>query len=203
MSLIVTPLRRYGVDTCEGQVLTRCCIGEICADVPLDQHVEAGAYSLEEAARHQVLKICVDVLKRQSELGIGKLRVCGEKYAERCRRKLVEYVLAKYGGPVLLVGFNNKLADLIFSFTQGYVADMEKRLYPHDFVDISNIYSGLKHVKSVVIASGFLSREEILDLVKKAKEMGKPIIMFGVLSTLYKELGVDYFCPYGLKLQRV
>lgn len=198
MSISVTILRENGVDTCEGQVLARCCDGEYCADVPLGKEVKPGAYTIEEAARDPNLRLCLEVLSRQREKGIRRLEVCGTK-SKRCPQKFVEYLATKFKGSVLLVGYNEGIARLVFSFTDGAVADREGRLRPYDFVDISNPYAWIEKVGVVVISPGALRDIQLIELVKRAKELGKPVVMYGVISELYKDLGIEHFCPFGLK----
>jgi hypothetical protein len=195
--LSVSIIRREGVDLCEGQVLARCCIDDVCADIPLEASVQPGLYSLEEAQKRPNLNKCIDVLSKQRGVGIKRIEVCRSRDADRCARKLAEYVVAKYGGPVLLVGFNRPLTGVLFALSEGVVADVEGRLMPYEFIDISNSYQQLAQVRVVVVAPGALHYVDLAELVKKAKEMGKPVIMYGALSALYKDLGVEYFCPYG------
>lgn len=195
--LSVSIIRREGVDLCEGQVLARCCIDDVCADIPLEASVQPGLYSLEEAEKHPNLNKCIDVLSKQRGVGIKRIEVCRSRDADRCARKLAEYVVAKYGGPVLLVGFNRPLAGVLLALSEGVVADVEGRLMPYEFIDISNSYQQLAQVRVVVVVPGALHYVDLAELVKKAKEMGKPVIMYGALSALYKDLGIEYFCPYG------
>jgi len=195
--LSVSIIRREGVDLCEGQVLARCCIDDVCADIPLEASVQPGLYSLEEAEKHPNLNKCIDVLSKQRGVGVKRIEVCRSRDAARCARKLAEYVVAKYGGPVLLVGFNRPLAGVLLALSEGVVADVEGRLMPYEFIDISNSYQQLAQVRVVVVAPGALHYVDLAELVKKAKEMGKPVIMYGALSALYKDLGIEYFCPYG------
>lgn len=198
--LSVSIIRREGVDLCEGQVLARCCIGDICADIPVNAVVQPGRYSLEEAEKDPVLSKCVYILSRQRESGIKRIEVCRSRDAGRCTKKLAEYVVGKYGGPVLLIGFNTSVASVLFSLSDGLVADVEGRLMPYEFIDVSNPYQWLAQARVVVVAPGALHHVDLAELVKKAKEMGKPVIMYGALSTLYKDLGIEYFCPYGLRI---
>lgn len=201
MRLSVSIIRQDGVDVCEGQVLARCCIDDICADIPLNASVRSGVYDLETASRDPVLRVCIDVLSRQRERGIKALKVCKSGDAERCVKKLAEYVLTKYGGPILLVGFNKKVASVLFSLSEGIVADEEGRLVPYDFVDVSNPYQWLEKTQVVVVAPGVLDRIDIAQLARKAKELGKPVVMYGAVSHVYRDLGIEYFCPHGLKIQ--
>lgn len=201
MKLAVSIIRRDGVDICEGQVLARCCLEDMCADVPLDASIEPGLYELEKALENPALRICVEILTRQRERGIKALKVCKPKEADKCVKKLVEHVLSKYGGPVLIFGFNKRVAGDLFSFTYGYVADMGGQLEPYDFVDATDPYQLLDEVKAVVVAPGALHYVNVVELVRRAKELGKPVIMYGALSAVYKDLGIEYFCPYGLKIR--
>ncbi|AET33605.1 hypothetical protein [Pyrobaculum ferrireducens] len=200
MALSVAWIRREGVDLCEGQVLARCCIGEICADVPIGADVAPGVYPLEEAAKSPSLRICVEVLNRQKEKGLRRIEVCRQRESEKCAKKLAEQILLKYGGPILLVGFSDGVANTLLSFTNGAVADAEGRLHPYEFVDVTNPHNWVEKARVVVIAPGALQYVDIAELVKKAKELGKPVVMYGALSALYKDLGIEYFCPYGLKV---
>ncbi|AFA40535.1 hypothetical protein Pogu_2508 [Pyrobaculum oguniense TE7] len=197
--LSVAILKEYGVDLCDGQALARCCLGDICADVPVDKKTAPGLYSLEEAERSPSLRTCLEVLKRQREKGLRRVEVCSEKKSDTCVKKLVEYLLARYGGPILLVGFNSRVARELFSLTNGVVADVEGRLVPYDLVDLSEPENWVEKARVVLITPGALHLTNVVELVKKAKELGKPIVMYGAISTLYKDLGIEYFCPYGLR----
>ncbi|MFN7105747.1 MAG: hypothetical protein ACK4M3_04100 [Pyrobaculum sp.] len=171
----------------------------MCADVQINDGIEPGVYNIDTHPPN--LKNCLEVLSRQREKGITRLEVCGRKNSEKCPRKLAEYVLSKYGGPVLLIGFNREVAEAIFTLTDGFVADVKGRLYPFNFIDVSNPYSWLDKIRSIVVSPGVIHHEEVIELIKKAKGLGKPVVMFGVLSPLYKDLGVEYFCPYGIKIK--
>ncbi|MFN3803702.1 MAG: hypothetical protein ACK4SY_01445 [Pyrobaculum sp.] len=199
MPLHIVAVKRSGVDICEGQILVRCCIDGMCADVPISDGFEPGVY--DENTQNPNLKNCLEVLSRQREMGIARLEVCGDKKSQKCPRKLAEYILSKYGGPVLLVGFNREVAEAIFTLTDGFVADVEGRLYPFNFIDMSNPYSWIDKVRSIVVSPGVIHHEEVIELIKKAKGLGKPVVMFGVLSPLYKDLGIEHFCPYGIKIK--
>ncbi|MEM4493120.1 MAG: hypothetical protein QXJ71_05100 [Pyrobaculum sp.] len=54
--LSVAILKEYGVDLCDGQALARCCLGDICADVPVDKKTAPGLYSLEKTKRKRSKK---------------------------------------------------------------------------------------------------------------------------------------------------
>lgn len=200
MALSVVWIGREGADLCEGQVLARCCIGEICADVPIDARVTPGVYPLEEAAKSPSLKTCVEVLNRQKEKGLRRIEVCKQRELTRCAKKLAEHILLKYGGPILLIGFSENVANVLLSLADGAVADAEGKLHPYEFVDVTNPHNWVERARVVVITPGALQYVNIVELVKKARELGKPVVMYGVLSTLYKDLGIEYFCPYGLKI---
>lgn len=197
--LYVSVVKDEGVDICEGQVIARCCIEDFCADVPVEGSIKPGVYSREEIERSPILKHCVDILTRQREIGIRRIEVCKSRYAAKCVKKLAEHVVSRYGGPVLLVGFNKNIASVFFSLADGIIADTEGRLVPYDFVDISNPAQWVDKVNVIVISPGALHHVDVVELVKKAREQKKPIVIYGALSTLYKDLGVEYFCPYGLK----
>ncbi|MEZ0319926.1 MAG: hypothetical protein ABWK05_08060 [Pyrobaculum sp.] len=199
MLLSVTIIKKNGVDICEGQVLARCCIENVCADVPIDADIKPGIYDLETAPKDSPLRTCLEILQRASEKGFKRLEVCGSKKSEKCPKKLAEYVLSKYGGPVLLVGFNNRVASALFSLTDGVVASAEGTPYPYEFIDVSNTHNWVEKAKVIVVAPGTVRLAEVAELIKKAREMGKPVVMYGALSTIYKDLGIEYFCPYGLK----
>jgi len=198
--LSVMWIRREGIDICEGQVLAKCCIDDVCADVPISAEVAPGRYPIEEAEKNPALKTCLDVLNRQRERGLKRIEVCRQRESGRCSKKLAEYVLSRYGGPVLLIGFNNSVASVLLTLTDGVVADVEAKTLPYDFIDVSNPHSWVEKAKVVVIAPGALQYIDLAELVRKAKELGKPVIMYGALSALYKDLGIEYFCPYGLKV---
>ncbi|MEM1597241.1 MAG: hypothetical protein QXP31_09105 [Pyrobaculum sp.] len=199
MSLSVSIIKKNGVDICEGQVLARCCIGNICADVPVDADTKPGVYDLETAAKDPRLRPCVEILQTASEKGFKRLEVCDSRKSEKCPQKLAEYILSKYGGPILLVGFNNKVASVLFSLTDGVVASAEGAPYPYEFIDVTNPHNWVEKAKVVVVAPGTARLAEVVELIRKAREMGKPVVMYGALSAIYKDLGIEYFCPYGLK----
>jgi hypothetical protein len=168
--------------------------------VPIGADVTPGVYPLEEAAKSPSLKTCIEVLNRQKEKGLRRIEVCRQIESKKCAKKLAEQILLKYGGPILLVGFNNGVANILFSFTNGAVADAEGRPHPYEFIDITNPHNWVEKARVVVIVPGALQYVDIAELVKKAKELGKPVVMYGALSALYKDLGIEYFCPYGLKV---
>ncbi|MEM0478784.1 MAG: hypothetical protein QXS16_00515 [Pyrobaculum sp.] len=197
--LHVTIVKDDGVDLCEGQVLAKCCVEGFCADVPVEKGIKPGVYSIEDIEKNPVLKFCIDVITRQKEMGIKKIEVCTSKHASKCVKKLVEHVISRYGGPVLLIGYNENVAKVFFSLTDGLVADTEGRLVPYDVVDISNPAQWVDKASVVVISPGALRHVDIIELTKKAKELKKPVVVYGALSPLYKDLGIDYFCPYGLR----
>lgn len=201
MSLIVAAVREEGVDTCDGQVLAKCCIGDICADVPVSGGIKPGVYSIEEAMRDERLRTCLEVLNRQRERGIRRLATCRAKESEKCVRRLTEYVLSRYGGPVMLVGLNNKVAASLYSIAYVLVASEEGRPVPLDLVDASSVKGWIGQVKAVVVAPGALTGTQLLELVNEAKAHGVPVIMYGALSVLYKDLGIEYFCPYGIRVK--
>ena len=201
MSLTVAAVREGGVDLCDGQVLARCCIGDICADVPVNSGIKPGVYSIEEAMKDERLRTCLEVLNRQRELGIRQLTTCRAKESEKCVRKLTEYVLSRYGGPVMLVGLNGKVAATLYSMAYILVASEEGRPVPLDLVDVSSIKGWIGQVKAVVVAPGALTSAQLLELVNEAKAHGVPVIMYGALSVLYKDLGIEYFCPYGIRVK--
>jgi len=201
VSLTVVAVREEGVDTCDGQVLAKCCIGDTCADVPVSSGIKPGVYSIEEAMRDERLRTCLEVLNRQRERGIRRLATCRAKESEKCVRRLTEYVLSRYGGPVMLVGLNNKVATTLYSMAYVLVASEEGRPVPLDLVDVSSIRGWMGQVKAVVVAPGALTSAQLLDLVNEAKAHGVPVIMYGTLSVLYKDLGIEYFCPYGIRVK--
>jgi len=201
VSLTVAAVREEGVDLCDGQVLARCCIGDICADVPVNSGIKPGVYSIEEAMKDEQLRTCLEVLNRQREHGIRQLATCRAKESEKCIRKLTEYVLSRYGGPVMLVGFNDKVAATLYSMAYILVASEEGRPVPLDLVDVSSIKGWIGQVKAVVVAPGALTSAQLLELVNEAKAHGVPVIMYGALSVLYKDLGIEYFCPYGIRVK--
>jgi len=201
VSLIVAAVREEGVDVCDGQVLAKCCMGDICADVPVGSGIKPGVYSIEETMRDERLRTCLEVLNRQREHGIRRLATCRAKESEKCVRRLTEYVLSRYGGPVMLVGLNNKVAAALYSMAYVLVASEEGRPVPLDLVDASGAKRWIGQVKAVVVAPGALTSAQLLELVNEAKARGVPVIMYGALSVLYKDLGIEYFCPYGIRVK--
>lgn len=198
--LSVTVYERHGADTCEGQKMARCCIGNICVDAPVEPHVKSGEYDIASAVEDPVLKFCVEAIRARALTAARSALACHPHEGARCVKRFVEYIGLAFGGPVLLVGYNERVAEELNAVSPYiYVYDPNRiGPKPFEFVDETNLADVLYRVNVVVIVPGAASSVNIADMVSLAKRAGKPVIAYGVsFAGLAKQLGIAYFCPFG------
>ncbi|MEZ0249057.1 MAG: hypothetical protein ABWJ97_07260 [Thermoproteus sp.] len=201
-SLVVTVSSRSGVDTCEGQKIARCCIGNICVDAPVDANVKSGVYDMSKAAEDPSLKFCVEAIRARALTAAKSAFSCHPHESVKCVNRFVEYIALLYGGPVLLVGYSEKVVNALGSLTpELYVYDPARIApKPVGFVDEKSLPDVISKIGVMVIAPGAATSVDVKSLVELAKQAGKPVVAYGVsFAGLAKQLGILHFCPYGKK----
>lgn len=201
-ALVVSVSDRGGADTCEGQRIARCCIGNICVDAPVEPDVKSGVYELAKAVENPSLRFCVEAIRARALTAAKSALACHPRESSRCINKFVEYIALLYGGPVLLVGYSERVAEALSVMTpEIYVYDPARvSLKPLGLVDDSSLPEVLRKIGVVVIAPGAASSVDVKTLVELARQAGKPVVAYGVsFAGLAKQLGVLHFCPYGRK----
>ncbi len=200
--LVVSVSDRGGADACEGQKIARCCIGSICVDAPVEPDVKSGAYELAKALENPSLRFCVEAIRARALTAAKSALTCHPRESNKCVNKFAEYIALLYGGPVLLVGYSEKVANVLSNITpEVYVYDPSRiSLKPLGFVDDNALPEILQKIGVVVIAPGAATSVDVKSLVELAKRAGKPVVAYGVsFAGLAKQLGVLHFCPYGRK----
>ncbi|MGC9170584.1 MAG: hypothetical protein ACP5HD_07560 [Thermoproteus sp.] len=200
--LVVSVSDRGGTDACEGQKIARCCVGNICVDAPVDADVKSGRYALSEAVENPSLRFCVEAIRARALTAAKSAFSCHPHESERCVNRFAEYIALLYGGPVLLVGYSERVVDVLGSITpELYVYDpVRVATKPVDLVDDNSLPKVLTKIGVVVIAPGAASSVDVKSLVEMAKRAGKPVVAYGVsFAGLARQLGILHFCPYGRK----
>ena len=200
--LVVSVSDRAGVDACEGQRIARCCIGNICIDAPVDADVKSGRYTLSESVKNPSLRFCVEAIRARALTAARSALSCHPHESARCVNRFAEYIALLYGGPVLLVGYSERVVDVLGSITpELYVYDPARvATKPVGLVDENNLPDVLAKIGVVVIAPGAASSVDVKSLVEMAKRAGKPVVSYGAsFAGLAKQLGILHFCPYGRK----
>lgn len=192
--IAVVSVRGGGVDSCEGQVIARCCRGGVCADVPVDRGLEPGEYEVDDPR----VSPCVEVIEGLRERGIKAAYVCHSKESERCLARLAALLALRFRGALLLVGYSGAVAGALAKmFPQIYLCDPQGPTSAYDWVGPERLKEVLGRVEAVVVSPGSLARVEVRELVEAARRHGKPVVAFGASMAYLKELGVEHFCPYG------
>ncbi|CCC81520.1 hypothetical protein [Thermoproteus tenax] len=198
--LKVSVSERSGADTCTGQKIARCCLGNICIDAPVDSNVKSGAYSVEDALRDPSLRFCVEAIRARALTAAKSAFSCHPHESNKCVSRFVEYISLIYGGPVLLVGYSERVANALdYIVPEIYVYDPARvSPKPVDFVDDDGLKRIIDKVGVVIIAPGAATSVDVKSIVERARQAGKPVIAYGVsFAGLAKQLGVLHFCPYG------
>ncbi len=201
-TLVVSVSDRSGADTCEGQKIARCCIGNICVDAPVEPDVKSGAYELSKALENPSLRFCVEAIRARALTAAKSAFACHPHESSKCVNKFAEYIALIYGGPVLLVGYSERVVNALSNITpEVYIYDPARiSLKPVGFVDDNALPEILHKIGVVVIAPGAASSVDVKTLVELAKQAGKPVVAYGVSFVgLAKQLGILHFCPYGKK----
>lgn len=179
--------------------MARCCIGNICVDAPVDPHVRSGSYELASALEDPSLKFCVEAIRARALTAAKSAFSCHPHESSKCVVKFAEYIAMTYGGPVLLVGYSGRVADMLDVVVPDIYIYDPARIAPSrlNLVDDASLVDVVEKAGVVVIAPGAASSVDIDMIVSLARQAGKPVVAYGVsFAGLAKRLGILHFCPY-------
>jgi hypothetical protein len=77
----------------------------------VDPQVKSGEYSIASAVEDPLLRFCVEAVRARALTAARSALACRPHESARCVKRFVEYIGIAFGGPVLLVGYNERVAE--------------------------------------------------------------------------------------------